>query len=217
MKTSLFAAFAAGVALTALSIVSLAATPLTEPAPLAPASTQDAGMQMPSAEEMAEMMANMQKYTQPGEEHKALERFLGKWNTSTSLMMPGAPPASQGTTEFRWLIDGYFVISEGETMMMGQNVKSVSIHGYDKFKMSYVASMMSSQDTALRSAEGDLTRDGKSLLLYGTLDEYLTGEHDKMVKYAWRFPSDDKMVLEVHDLPIGEENTKVVEIVFTRA
>ena len=219
MKTSLFAAFAAGVALTALSIVSLAATPLTEPAPLAPASTQDADMQMPSAEEMAEMMAKMQKYTRPGEEHKALERFLGKWNTSTTFSMPGMPPA-KGTSEFRWVIDGYFIISEGETTMppmMGGNVKSVNILGYDKFKMSYVSAMMSTMDTALRTAEGDLTRDGKSLLTYGTLDEYLTGEHDKMVKYAWRFPSDDKMVLEVHDLPIGEENTKVVEIVFTRA
>jgi hypothetical protein len=37
-----------------------------------------------------------------------------------------------------------------------------------------------------------------------------------MVKYAWRFVSDDKTVLEVHDLPIGENNTKVVEITFTR-
>ncbi len=51
---------------------------------------------------------------------------------------------------------------------------------------------------------------------YGTIDEYLTGEHDKMVKTVWRFISDDKMVLEIHDLPIGENNTKVVEITYTR-
>ena len=54
-------------------------------------------------------------------------------------------------------------------------------------------------------------------LTSATLDEYLTGEHDKMVKYVWRFSSKDKMVLEVHDLPIGENNTKVLEISYARA
>jgi hypothetical protein len=57
---------------------------------------------------------------------------------------------------------------------------------------------------------------GKALITYGTIDEYLTGEHDKMVKYVWRFLSEDKIVLEVHDLPIGENNAKVVELTFTR-
>jgi serine/threonine protein kinase len=49
-----------------------------------------------------------------------------------------------------------------------------------------------------------------------TLDEYLTGEVAKMVKYVWRFESADRFVIEVHDLPIGENNTKVFEIVHTR-
>ena len=57
---------------------------------------------------------------------------------------------------------------------------------------------------------------GKAILSYGTLDEYLTGEHDKMVKYVWRFLSADEMILEVHDLPIGEKGTQVIEIRFKR-
>ena len=48
------------------------------------------------------------------------------------------------------------------------------------------------------------------------LDEYLTGEHDKMVKYAWRFLSPDEMVLEVHDLHIGEQDTMVLETRYRR-
>jgi hypothetical protein len=34
-----------------------------------------------------------------------------------------------------------------------------------------------------------------ALLSHGTIDEYLTGEHDKMVKYVWRYLSKDSMVL----------------------
>jgi hypothetical protein len=52
--------------------------------------------------------------------------------------------------------------------------------------------------------------------MYGTLDEYLSGEHDKMVKYVYRFVSADEIVFEVHDLPIGEVNTQVMEFRFTR-
>jgi len=88
--------------------------------------------------------------------------------------------------------------------------------GYDNFKQSYVITTVTNMDTAMLRSEGDLTPDGRALIAYGTLDEYLTGEHDKMVKYVWRFNSPGEMVLEVHDLPIGETNTKVVEITFRR-
>ena len=47
------------------------------------------------------------------------------------------------------------------------------------------------------------------LIYYGTIDEYLTGEHDKMVKTVWRFPSADELVMEVHDLAIGATGTQV--------
>ena len=157
------------------------------------------------------------KYRSPGPEHELLQRFIGDWTTSTRLpMFPDGEP-TEGRTSFRWLMDGRFLISEGDTSMMGMPFQEAMLLGYDRFKMSYVATFLSSMDTAIRHAEGDLTRDGKTLIVYGTLDEYLTGEHDKMVKYVFRFRSDDEMVLEVHDLPIGETNTMVVEVTFTRA
>jgi hypothetical protein len=88
--------------------------------------------------------------------------------------------------------------------------------GYDNFKMSFVVTTVSSMDTAMNRSEGDLDPGGKALLLYGTLDEYLTGEHDKMVKTVFRFNSADEIVMAIHDLPIGENNTKVVEIKYSR-
>ena len=71
-------------------------------------------------------------------------------------------------------------------------------------------------DTIMIHQEGDMDPGGKALLMYGTLDEYLTGEHDKMVKTVFRFLSEDEIVMEVHDLPIGEKNTKVFEIRYKR-
>src|SRR5690606_27030942 len=90
----------------------------------------------------------------------------------------------------------------------------------------YVMTRINGFDTAMNSAEGDMTPGGDAILLYGTLDEYLTGEHDKMVKYVYRLSGEraedktwksvDRIVLEVHDLPIGEVDTKVLEFTYTR-
>jgi hypothetical protein len=38
-----------------------------------------------------------------------------------------------------------------------------------------------------------------------------------MVKNVYRFVDADTIVLEVHDLPIGETNTQVIEFKYTRA
>jgi hypothetical protein len=176
------------------------------PAPVAP---QD---------EMKAMMEKAKAWTQPGEHHKQMERFLGKWDIEVRMFMGDqASPPEKGTAEVRWLMDGRWLESNWSGQMMGMPVRGHNLFGYDNFKMSYVMTMVSSFDTAMTHAEGDMTPDGKSLILYGTLDEYLTGEHDKMVKYAYRFISPDEMRLEIHDLPIGEVNAKVVEITYKRA
>ena len=175
------------------------------------------GQQAPTQSEMAAMMAKAKRFTQPGDAHKQLERFLGKWTTETRMFAMGKPtPPEKGTADFSWLMSGRWLKMESIGTMMGLPAQAFMIIGYDNFKQSYVSTHLSNIDTAMTHAEGDMDPSGKTLISYGTLDEYLTGEHDKMVKYVWRFVSPTHLVLEVHDLPIGETNTKVVEITFRK-
>ncbi|MEM7199063.1 MAG: DUF1579 family protein [Planctomycetota bacterium] len=186
-----------------------------DPAAQDPAA-QDPAVQDP-AQGMREAMERVKKFTQPGKHHELLRRFVGEWNTESRLMMSGqATPAEKGTATFSWLMDGRWLQSEATGSMMGMAFRGFSLLGYDNFKQSYVLTTVQSMDTAMNHAEGDLDPGGEALLLYGTLDEYTTGEHDKMVKYVWRFRSADEMVLEVHDLPIGERHTQVIEVVYRR-
>jgi Protein of unknown function (DUF1579) len=167
--------------------------------------------------DMAAMMAKARKYTQPGRNHEILERFIGKWNTETRIHMGSNPtPAEKGTAEFSWLMKGRWLKSETNGAMMGMPFQSFTLMGYDIFKQNYVATTVSSIDTSMIHVEGKMDPGGKALLMYGVMDEYTTGEHDKSVKNVWRFPAPDKMILEIHDLAIGENNTKVVEITFTK-
>ena len=200
------AAFLAGAALTAVLFVAVAAVPQDEDA-AAP----------PSAETLAEMMAKAAAIREPGEHHAVLERFLGSWDWEMSFAgTPPGTPTMKGTSEVTWLIDGRWISFAHEGDVMGMANETFQVLGHDNFKQSFRFMQISNMDTMMLTAEGDLTRDGDALIAYGTLDEYLTGEHDKMVKYVWRFVSDDEIEHEVHDLHIGEENTKVVEVTLRR-
>lgn len=195
--------------------------------PVSIAAAQDDAPKMPSPEEMAKMMEAARKYTAPGPNHKLLDRFVGKWNLETRFVMgdkKGSPET--GAADISWLIDGRWLIFKGDSTLGGRPYQDVTIMGYDNFKQSFVFSHVGNLDTAMVSAEGDMDPGGRALLMYGTLDEYTTGEHDKMVKYVWRFYNDapdgdiehpDRIVLEVHDLPIGEKNTQVIEMTYKRA
>lgn len=185
---------------------------LTLVAPLpAPAETP------PTQVDIDKALAGAKKYTAPGEHHKLLERFLGTWDSEARFAMspPNAKP-DKGTMTYSWLMEGRWLKGESNGTLMGLPVRTFTVMGYDNFKMSYVTSWVNSFDTAMTTAEGDLDPGGKTLISYGTLDEYLTGENDKMVKYVWRFVSDDEIHLEVHDLPIGENNAKVLDFTFRR-
>ncbi|MBM3783971.1 MAG: DUF1579 domain-containing protein [Acidobacteria bacterium] len=174
-------------------------------------------MAQEQAVDMQAMMAKAKKFTAPGENHKLLEKFLGTWTMEMRGYMKGvAGKASTGEQTCTWYVKGRFVQCRGGGPLFGMQLEFATIIGYDNFKQSYRVMHLSSMDTSLNTSEGDLTPDGKTLLTYGTIDEYLTGEHDKMVKYVWRFDSADQMRFEVHDLPIGEQHTQVMGFTFRR-
>jgi len=217
MNSSTLAAFALGAALTG------AAIPLLRPAapagPLAAALAASPAQDQQMSEMMKEMFEKARKFIAPGEAHKALAPYLGKWDCVLSMSMgPGAPAmTSKFQTSIDWLVDGRFLKVESKGEMMGQPYYSFGFMGYDNFKQAYVSSWVDNMNTWILSAQGKLAQDGKTMILYGLMDEYTTGEVGKMVKYVRRWKDADHFVEEVHDLAIGEENTKVVEIAFARS
>ncbi len=192
-----------------------------------PVGSQEKKGDIMSEMDAAAMKAAMESWTKactPGAEHKRLEGFVGSWDTTLRVWMmgQGAPPTEfPGVTEFKWIypgrwletsarFDGSFLDpTKKETLTRG-------LMGYDNYKRKNVMIWIDDSTTNLRTAEGNWTPDGKALIGYGTMDEPMTGELDKMVKYVYRFRTQDNILLEVHDLPIGEVNTKVVEIEYKR-
>jgi hypothetical protein len=172
----------------------------------------DEAMQDPKAA-MERWMATMK----PSSNHRYLHQFVGKWETSMKIVGMGPETTTKGSAEYRWLVEGKWLFRESEGVMPGLGkVRAYSIFGFDNFKRKYVSMRVDSMSTAMLFSEGMLDATGKNCFTYGPMDEPMSGEHDKPVKYATRVLSADEHVEEVHDLAIGETQTKVIEVVYRR-
>jgi hypothetical protein len=158
-------------------------------------------------------MARWMQACKPSAAHARLQEMLGTYDVTVRMWMGGKPAAkeSPGTCEVSWLVDGKWLISKWNVEMMGQKIHTTSILGYDNFKERYVWCKVDSLQTTLETASGLFDQSGDNLILWGTIDEPMTPEQDKQVKYVFRGFGKDKCTLEIHDMMIGETNTKVVE------
>ena len=163
-------------------------------------------------------MARWIQTMQPSAAHARLKELLGTYDVTMLMrMMPGEPAMeSKGTAEIGWFAEGKWLQSTWDIEMMGQAVRGIDHLGYDNFKERYVWCKVDSMQTALQTASGLFDRSGDDLILWGTIDEPMTPEQDKQVKYVYRGFGKDTFTLEVHDMMIGESNTKVLEFVYTR-
>ncbi|MEM7165187.1 MAG: DUF1579 family protein [Planctomycetota bacterium] len=154
-----------------------------------------------------------------GKFHKRLEYFLGKWDTETQISMPGAPPmpATKGTAEYTWLLEGRWLQGRSVGTMMGRPAEYVSILGYDNHRKKYMSARFSSLDTSLTTSTGAISRDGSIIDLYFQLDEPGTGEIAKNARSSYRIIDANKFVVDVYDLAMAGMDNKVLTFTYTRS
>jgi hypothetical protein len=169
-----------------------------------------------SAEEM-EMMKKWETAATPGAQHKALEPLVGDWNIeSKSWMSPDAPPMeSKGTTTTRWILGGRFLQDDFSGEFMGKPMKGLGITGYDNLKKKYNSFWVDEGGTAMYVSEGEAGSDGKTFTFTGKMDDPMTGEKDKTMKFVVRIDSKDKHTFQMFDASKGKD-TKCAEMVYTR-
>ena len=167
---------------------------------------------------MDEMMKIWKAAATPGEAHKKLDAMAGSWNIQAKMWMgPDAPPMeSKGTAEFKWVLGNRFLMEEMKGEMMGMPMTGIGYNGYDNVNKKYTMFWLDNFGTAMSYAEGAADQSGKIFTMYGKMDEPTTGEHDKNVKYVTRIIDKDTWIFEMHDLAIGEPNTKVMELTYNR-
>ena len=167
---------------------------------------------------MKEMQARMQAVSKLGPRHADLATFIGKWDVEIAMVMPGSPATrSKGTAEYSWVIQGRWLGQRIVGQFMGGPFESYSIIGYDNFAKNHVVASVSSLDTSMLMSRGLVVDPAHRVTaVYGTLDEYATNELHKPYKAVTRKLDENRHVMEVWDLGIGDAGAKVLEYTFTR-
>ncbi len=166
---------------------------------------------------MQEGMERWMAMGTPGAGHEYLQQFVGEYTTVTKLWMdPSAPPAqTPGTASFEMVLDGRFLQQKTTGQLMGREYQGMGFTGYNNGRKLFTSMWMDSMGTGTYSSTGSISPDGKTMTMFGTMDEPLTGEMGKNVMYTTRILSEDSFVFEISEIQYGDP-FKVVEITYTR-
>jgi len=174
------------------------------------------GKKIPTQEEM---MKRYQEAMTPGESHKKLEAFVGSWDVETKIWTAGpnsVPIVSKGTAEYRMILGGRFLQQDFTGDMMGKKITGMGYTGYDNFKKKVVGIWIDDMGTCISTMEGSIDREGRTLTCYGRMDEPMTGEKNRKVKYVTRWVDSDTHIFESYDLSAYGDKKPTMQFTYTR-
>ena len=173
-------------------------------------------MKAPSQEEM---MKRWQEVMTPGDPHKKLEQMVGTWDAETKMWMNGPnaePSVSTGTMEMKMVLGGRYLLQDFTGTMMDSPFNGIGYMGYDNFKKKYFGSWIDNMSTGMSTMEGTMDKAGNTLTMWGKMDEPMTGEKNKPVKYVVTLIDNNKHVFEIYDVKSYGEKKPVMQITYTR-
>ena len=165
-------------------------------------------------EELAKMEQLGEYLAEPGKQHEFLQNFVGDWTTESSIF--GMEPTT-GTASNELILGGRFLEGEYSGTIIDSAYDGKITLGYDKYKRKYIVTFIDSLGTSIKYAEGFLDKSNRTLSLWGSMDEWMTGEHDKVVLYRFTIQNKNQFTLGIHDLAMYPNDAKVIEIVYKRS
>ena len=163
-------------------------------------------------------MAEMQKYTAPNENHKALEPLVGKWKSSVKFWMSAdtPPEVSEGTSENHWIMGGRFVEQDFKGMSMGQPFEGMGLTGYDVIRGEYTSIWLDNMATGIMVASAQFDAAAKALNQNGTMSCPLTMEKNRPIRSVWKIVDNDHNTYEAFMNDKDGKEYKAMEIAYER-
>jgi hypothetical protein len=172
-----------------------------------------------SAQDMTpEQQAAMMKAMQPGEHHKHLARFAGKFEyTSKMWMQEGTPPMeSRGSSVSSIIMGGRYLEDAVKGDFGGMPFEGRGLMGYDNVSGEYTFAWIDNMGTGIMRATGKCSENGKTITLDGTAVSPETGG-EMPFREVIRVVDAKHHVMEFYGpSPDGGEMFKMMELTYTR-
>jgi Protein of unknown function (DUF1579) len=169
-------------------------------------------------DEKAAMDDAMMKMAAPGDQHKWLASFEGKWDITVKNWMvdPGKPPEeTKGNCESHMILGGRFLHQECTGTMMGKPFNGMGITGYDNAKKKYINAWMDNFGTMILTSEGTETGPGKEVTFMSSMDDPMMGP--MQMRQVIRVIDANSYTYEMYATPKEGKEVKGLEITYTRS
>ena len=196
-----------------------AAAPAVEPAAAAPAdaaAAPQAGAEQAMDPKMTEMMAKMQEYATPNENHKILEALAGNWDYTLSWQMSAesAPEVSNGTSMSQWILGGRYLEQTVSGTSKGQPFEGRGLTGYDNAKKEYFSLWYDNMSTGLMMAKGSYDAATKTLSESGEFECPIKGH--MVYRGVLKIVDDNTHAYEMYTMGEDGKEFKNMEITYSR-
>ena len=174
---------------------------------------------VPAAPAVDPAMAQAMKYGTPGENHRLLESFAGKWTfTVKHFMAPGKPPMeSKGTSDNSWVLGGRFLQQEVHGEFGGMSFEGLGFIGYSNMAEQYESIWMDSMSTSITKSAGAYDATTKTINESGTMACPMSGEKAMWMRTELKLIDKDTVVYNSYmKNPAGAE-VLAMEITYKRA
>ncbi|QDV91084.1 Caspase domain protein [Phycisphaerae bacterium RAS2] len=152
----------------------------------------------------------------PGEHHKNLGKFVGRWDVKSKFFLnPDAPPIiGKYQSEGKWTLGNRYVTIVDVGRMMEQEYENQTTLGYDNLKKEYTMETRDNMSTTTYRFTGRCSSDGSAFDFNGSTNNAITGELEKY-RFKTTFQDADHYSVEGWILTNGSEQ-KLLELNYTR-
>lgn len=145
--------------------------------------------------------------------HEEMKKRVGKWKVTTKFSAMFGGQAEAGECTMRLILDGKFMVSEGNATYMGQKCSTYGLYGYDSLANEYTVYNLNSIYTLAHEMRGKLRDDG--VIEYkGIMKDAMTVE-GRPYRAEERTVSDDRFEIKVFD-GTGDKEFEVFTMIYER-
>lgn len=167
------------------------------------------------APDSATMMKNWKEYMTPGDMHKMMESWSGKWTGDVIMWQaPGAPADTmKGTAVNKMTLGGRYMTSTHNSTMMGMPFEGQSTLGYDNAKKMFVNTWIDNAGTGILYLEGPYDAATKTITLTGKCVDPMSGSGREMnVRQVMKEIDPTHQVMEMYGPGPDGKEFKMMEV-----
>lgn len=174
---------------------------------------------MAAKPDSATCMKNWVDYATPGEVHKMMSEWNGKWDGEVSMWhSPDAPPETSKTSaENKMIMGGRYQQSTHSGNMMGMPFEGLSTMGYDNAKKEFENTWIDNMGTGIMILRGKWDDASKTITLTGKCVAAEMGDGSEMgVKQTFKIVDADHHEMQMFMVTEDGKETKTMEIKYVR-